>query len=96
MVSIFVNPTQFGPNEDYAEYPRPLTEDADRCVGEGVDYLFTPEAREIAEHARKVGLADMPQLGVAREQHHPFKLNDLLETMRNTSFKEALTRYDVF
>lgn len=47
VVSIFVNPTQFGPDEDYDTYPRDLTRDADMCIAEGVDYLFTPEAREM-------------------------------------------------
>jgi DMSO reductase anchor subunit len=44
---------------------------------------------QFVEHAREVGLADMPQLGVAYEHHHPFKLGELLETIRSTSFSEA-------
>jgi pantoate--beta-alanine ligase len=47
VVSVFVNPTQFGPGEDYQRYPRDLTRDADLCIAEGVDYLFAPEATEI-------------------------------------------------
>ena len=47
VVSIFVNPTQFGPEEDYERYPRDLTRDTDLCIREGVDYLFVPEADEI-------------------------------------------------
>jgi pantoate--beta-alanine ligase len=47
VVSIFVNPTQFGPEEDYDEYPRDLTRDADLCIAEEVDYLFTPEAVDL-------------------------------------------------
>jgi pantoate--beta-alanine ligase len=47
VVSIFVNPTQFGPGEDYAGYPRDLARDADRCAVEGVDVVFAPEAEEI-------------------------------------------------
>ena len=43
VVSIFVNPTQFGPEEDFDKYPRDLTGDADHGIAEGVDYLFTPE-----------------------------------------------------
>jgi len=34
------------------------------------------------EHAREIGLAEMPQLGVVREQHHPFRLDELIETIR--------------
>src|SRR5262245_66406997 len=47
VVSVFVNPTQFGPGEDYERYPRDLAKDADRCVAEHVDYLFAPEADEL-------------------------------------------------
>jgi len=47
VVSIFVNPAQFGPGEDFDRYPRNLTRDADLCVAEGVDYVFTPEADEL-------------------------------------------------
>ena len=42
VVSDFVNPTQFGPNEDFASYPRTFTEDADLCRAESVDLLFHP------------------------------------------------------
>jgi pantoate--beta-alanine ligase len=47
VVSVFVNPTQFGPAEDFTRYPRDLTRDADLCIGLGVDYLFAPENEEI-------------------------------------------------
>ena len=42
VASIFVNPTQFGPNEDLAAYPRDFDGDRDRCAAEGVDVLFFP------------------------------------------------------
>lgn len=45
VVSIFVNPAQFGPNEDYAQYPRTLDEDCKALTAAGVDLLFTPEAK---------------------------------------------------
>ena len=47
VVSIFVNPTQFGPGEDLGAYPRDLTADVDLCVAEKVDYVFAPEAEEL-------------------------------------------------
>ncbi|MCI0458451.1 MAG: pantoate--beta-alanine ligase [Gemmataceae bacterium] len=43
VVSIFVNPTQFGPREDLSRYPRPLEEDLRLCSEEGVDLAFVPE-----------------------------------------------------
>ena len=47
IVSVFVNPTQFGPDEDYDKYPRTLEEDAKLCEEENVDFLFAPSPRDI-------------------------------------------------
>jgi len=47
VVSIFVNPTQFGPNEDLDRYPRTLDSDAELCRKEGVDFVFAPSANEM-------------------------------------------------
>ncbi|GAB3960512.1 pantoate--beta-alanine ligase [Actinoallomurus acanthiterrae] len=41
-VSIFVNPLQFGPNEDLDRYPRTLPDDIETCAAEGVDLIFAP------------------------------------------------------
>jgi len=45
VVSIFVNPTQFGQSEDLSAYPRPITRDRALCREEGVDICFEPSAR---------------------------------------------------
>lgn len=47
VVSVFVNPTQFGPSEDLAQYPRDLERDQNLCLKLGVDVLFLPEANEL-------------------------------------------------
>lgn len=47
VVSIFVNPIQFAPNEDFASYPRDLERDAALCESVGVDLIFHPEASEM-------------------------------------------------
>jgi pantoate--beta-alanine ligase len=47
IVSVFVNPLQFGPNEDYQNYPRTLDADRQRLLRSGADILFTPRATEM-------------------------------------------------
>lgn len=47
VVSIFVNPTQFGPNEDLEKYPRDLKKDSLICAGAGADLIFHPEVEEM-------------------------------------------------
>ena len=47
VVSIFVNPLQFAPDEDLADYPRDLAADSARCAAAGVDYLFVPSVDEM-------------------------------------------------
>ena len=54
VMSIFVNPLQFGPNEDLARYPRDLEGDAAKAESHGVDLLFVPDANEIYRQPPRV------------------------------------------
>ena len=47
VVSIFVNPTQFGPNEDFETYPRDMTQDTKLAYREGADIIFNPSVSEM-------------------------------------------------
>jgi len=58
VVSIFVNPTQFGPKEDLTRYPRPFAQDVAVCKREGVDLLFHPTPSEMYEGDASVTVSE--------------------------------------
>jgi pantoate--beta-alanine ligase len=62
VVSIFVNPLQFGPNEDYLRYPRPLDKDLIICERMGADLVFVPSVEELYAKAQEV-FVDAAHLG---------------------------------
>lgn len=66
VVSIFVNPAQFGSPDDLETYPRDLPRDSDLCIQEDVEYLFHPEAAEIYGPG-DVTRIDVGQLGQVYE-----------------------------
>jgi len=73
VVSVFVNPAQFGPTEDFNAYPRDLTRDAELLAEYNVDYVFAPTVEEIypvgfSAYVTVEGLADNLE-GAARPGH---------------------------
>jgi pantoate--beta-alanine ligase len=71
-VSIFVNPTQFGPREDFSKYPRPLDEDLAKCEAAGVELVFNPPPEEMYPEGEPQVVVDLPDLtGVLEGKHRP-------------------------
>ncbi len=74
VVSIFVNPTQFGPSEDFSRYPRTLETDVARCQEAGADLIFAPTAATMyprglgATFVEVAGLSDVLE-GACRPGH---------------------------
>jgi pantoate--beta-alanine ligase len=73
VVSIFVNPTQFGPNEDFAAYPRDEARDAAMLVEEGTSLLWAPDVRVMypGGHSTHIEVAELgaDYCGAARPGH---------------------------
>lgn len=62
VVSIFVNPLQFGPNEDFSQYPRTLDQDCQLLESVGVDVVFAPSINEMYPAAPQTWV-DVPEIG---------------------------------
>ncbi len=73
VVSIFVNPTQFGPKEDFSRYPRSFAADKVLCTAHGADYIFHPEPQDIYPEGFSTWVNEesvsLPMCGGARPGH---------------------------
>src|SRR3954464_5926884 len=69
-VSIFVNPTQFGPREDFTKYPRPLEADMAKLERAGVDLVFMPTPELMYRPNLPQVIVDLPQLSEVLEGKH--------------------------
>lgn len=73
VVTIFVNPTQFAPNEDFNKYPRELEADVAKCEAAGADYVFAPPNEEIYPKGYSTYITEehvaKPLEGVSRPSH---------------------------
>ena len=81
VVSIFVNPLQFGPDEDYARYPRMLEDDLVVCEQEGVDVVFAPSVAELYPSGRQVTLCSGQLGGVLEGRSRPGHYDGVLTIM---------------
>ncbi len=80
VVSIFVNPTQFGPTEDLAKYPRDMKRDTEMLSKEGTDIVFAPSVDEMYPEPEPRTYVEVPELG-----------NKLCGVTRPTHFRGVTT-----
>ncbi|GHE38970.1 pantothenate synthetase [Streptosporangium violaceochromogenes] len=77
-VSVFVNPLQFGPGEDFSRYPRTFDGDLETCADEGVSVVFAPSAEDMYAPGRQVGVSAGPMGAVVEGEFRPGHLDGVL------------------
>lgn len=77
-VSIFVNPLQFGPTEDYSRYPRTFDADLEVCEAEGVGVVFAPSVKDMYLPDRQVGVSAGEMGSVVEGEFRPGHLDGVL------------------
>jgi pantoate--beta-alanine ligase len=71
IMTIFVNPTQFGPGEDFDRYPRPFEQDAALARAAGVDYLFVPSPEQMYPEGFRTTIDPGPMSGLFEGRTRP-------------------------
>ncbi|GAA0820469.1 pantoate--beta-alanine ligase [Streptosporangium amethystogenes subsp. fukuiense] len=77
-VSVFVNPLQFGPNEDFSRYPRTFDADLEVCAAEGVDLVFAPSVEDMYLPDRQVGVSAGRMGSIVEGEFRPGHLDGML------------------
>jgi pantoate--beta-alanine ligase len=81
VVSIFVNPLQFGPDEDYARYPRPVEEDLEICRAAVVDLVLVPSVADLYPPGRQVTINGGTMASVLEGASRPGHFDGVLTVM---------------
>ncbi|PZG57140.1 pantoate--beta-alanine ligase [Spongiactinospora gelatinilytica] len=92
VVSIFVNPLQFSPDEDFSRYPRTFQADLDACAAEGVNVVFAPSPEAMYRPHRQVSVSAGPMGTIVEGTFRPGHFDGVL-TVVNKLFN--LVRPDV-
>jgi pantoate--beta-alanine ligase len=71
VMSVFVNPLQFGPNEDFTTYPRDLASDRALAASRGVDIVFAPDTDAVYPATRASVVRVIPELRAGRPRYGP-------------------------
>ena len=75
IVSIFVNPTQFAPHEDFDKYPRELDDDLKKCIEWGANAIFTPQTEDVypeSNHANYIPSPNIAEVMCGKTRPHFF------------------------